>query len=227
MSAVVDPARILVLTLAIGADYRKGLQRALESKREYCARHGYTYIEAHEEAWNRDRPIAWSKVPLWIQYAAATDMYDYIWISDADVFITNPALRLEDHVLPLLPDNKDLLLTYDSCQHVNSGNMIVRTGEWAVQFFKKVWEQTDCIYHIWWENKAICNIMAFSPEDMKHIECTMEAYKFNAYLQGYRGTRMWEPGDFLVHFAGVYDSAAMSRLMDEIGAGKVTRLQIF
>jgi hypothetical protein len=222
-----DPARILVLTLAIGADYRKGLQRALDSKKEYCTRHGYTYIEAHEEAWNRDRPIAWSKVPLWIQYGAQTDKYDFIWISDADVFITNPALRLEDHVLPLLPDNKNLLLTYDSCQHVNSGNMIVRTGEWAVEFFKKVWEQTDCIYHIWWENKAICNIMAFSPEDMKYIECSMEAYKFNAYLQGFRGTRMWEPGDFLVHFAGVYDSGAMSRLMDEIVAGKVPRLQIF
>jgi hypothetical protein len=222
-----DPSRILVLTLAIGADYRKGLRRALESKREYCARHGYTYIEAHEESWNRERPIPWSKVPLWMKASGETDKYDFIWISDADVWITNPALRLEDHVLPHLPAGKDLLLTYDSCQHVNSGNMIVRTGAWAVSFFQKVWEQTDCIYHIWWENKAICNLMAASPEDMEHIECTMKAHVFNAYLQGFRGTRMWEPGDFLVHFAGVYDSAVMSRLMDDMTGGKVPRLQIF
>ena len=61
--------RILVLTLAIGADYRRNLEKALQSKRDYCARHGYTYRECHEEVWNRDRPIAWSKVPVWKEVA--------------------------------------------------------------------------------------------------------------------------------------------------------------
>ncbi len=216
--------RILVLTLAIGADYRRGLAKALESKKAYCERHGYTYLEAHEEWWNRERPLAWSKVPLWIEKAGESDKWDYIWISDADVWITNPAIRLEDHVLPLLPPGKDLLLTYDSCQHVNSGNMIVRPGPWAVQFFKKVWDRTECIYHQWWENKAICNLMADSPDDVAHMECTMEAWRFNAYLRGYRGTRLWQPGDFLVHFAGVYDASQMDELMRRMEAGEVPRL---
>jgi hypothetical protein len=223
----IDPKRILVLTLAIGADYRRSLDKALKSKASYCAKHGYTYKEVHEEGWNRDRPIAWSKVPIWKDMAGRSDLYDYIWISDADVWITNHELRLEDHVLPLLPAQKDLLVTYDSCQHVNSGNMIVRPGPWAVQFFQKLWDQTDCIYHIWWENKALCNLMANSSEDTAHIECTMEAWKFNAYLQGYKGTRLWQPGDFLVHFAGVYDPVKMASLMNEIEAGKVPRLSMF
>jgi hypothetical protein len=223
----IDPKRILVLTLAIGADYRRNLEKALKSKSEYCAKHGYTYKEIHEEGWNRDRPIAWSKVPIWKEMSAKTDLYDYIWISDADVWITNPALRLEDHVLPMLPAQKDLLVTYDSCQHVNSGNMIVRPGPWAVQFFQKLWDQTDCIYHIWWENKALCNLMASSPEDNAHIECTMEAWRFNAYLQGYKGTRLWQPGDFLVHFAGVYNSGKMASLMEDIERGEVPRLSMF
>jgi len=213
--------RILVLTLAIGADYRRGLAKALDSKRAYCERHGYTYLEAHEEWWNRDRPLAWSKVPLWQEKASEVDKWDYIWISDADVWITNPELRLEDHVLPLLPANKDLLLTYDSCQHVNSGNMIVRPGAWAVEFFKKVWDKTDCLYHQWWENKAICDLMA---DEMAHIECTMEAWRFNAYLRGYRGTRLWQPGDFLVHFAGIYNSFDMEKLINQIEQGEVPRL---
>lgn len=217
-------SRILVLTLAIGADYRRGLAKALESKRAYCERHGYTYLEAHEEWWNRDRPLAWSKVPLWQEKAGEIEKWDYIWISDADVWITNPEIRLEDHVLPLLPPGKDLLLTYDSCQHVNSGNMIVRPGAWAVNFFKKVWEKTDCLYHVWWENKAICDLMASSPEDMAHIECTMEAWRFNAYLRGYRGTRLWQPGDFLVHFAGVYDADQMTDLMRRMEAGEIPQL---
>lgn len=216
--------RILVLTLAIGADYRRGLAKALDSKRAYCERHGYTYLEAQEEWWNRDRPLAWSKVPLWQEKAGETDKWDYIWISDADVWITNPELRLEDHVLPLLPPGKDLLLTYDSCQHVNSGNMIVRPGAWAVDFFKRVWEQTEYTYHIWFENAAIIKLMGNSPSDMEHIECTMEAWRFNAYLRGHRGTRLWQPGDFLVHFAGVYDAGHMSSLIDSMERGEIPRL---
>ena len=214
--------RILVVTLAIGADYRNGLQKLLDSKRDYCIRHGYDYKECHEEVWNRDRPIAWSKVPVWKEVASSS--YDYIWISDADVWITNPDLSLEDHVLHLLPSNKDLLLTYDSCQHVNTGNMILRPSVWAVGFFEKVWNQTDCLYHIWWENKAICNLMASSPEDNAHIECTMEAWRFNAYLRGYKGTRLWQPGDFLLHFAGVYNPVTINELIQSIEGGSVPRL---
>jgi hypothetical protein len=143
-----------------------------------------------------------------------SDKYDYIWISDADVWITNPSLRLEDHVLPLLPKNKNLLLTYDSCQHVNSGNMIVRPCEWVVKFFEKVWNREECLYHIWWENAAICKLMSEDHyECSSNIEVTMEAYRFNAYIQGHKGTRQWLPGDFLIHFAGVYDHWNIYRMM--------------
>ena len=55
---------LTIITLAIGADYKKGLKRALESKRKYAEKHGYKYIEANEEAWDRTRPVAWSKVIL-------------------------------------------------------------------------------------------------------------------------------------------------------------------
>jgi hypothetical protein len=230
----VKASRILVLTLAIGADYRKKLEKALQSKRDYCARHGYEYLEVHEEGWNRDRPISWSKVLLYQKYAAMSDKYDYIWASDADIWITNPALRLEDHVLPLLPfkdherpdlfPGKDLLMTYDSCQHVNAGSMVMRCTPWVVDFFKRVWEETDAIYHIWWENKAICNLMARNPSDVAKIEITMEAYRMNAYLRGFKGTRQWQPGDFLVHFAGVYEPGAMVSLMEQMERGLVPRL---
>jgi hypothetical protein len=219
-------SRILVLTLAIGEDYRRKLKKALDSKRAYCEKHGYEYMELHEEAWNRDRPISWSKVPVWKRLAAQWEKYDYIWLSDADVWITNPDLKLEDHVLPLLPANKDLLMTYDSCQHVNAGNILLRPCQWAVEFFEKVWNQTDSLYHIWWETKAICNLLATSPDDASHIEVTMEAYRFNAYLNGYRGTRKWQPGDFLVHFAGVYDAGQMADLMERMEKGETPRLPL-
>lgn len=214
--------RIAVITLAIGDDYRNTLKKALNSKREYCKRHGYDYFEFHEERWNRERPIAWSKVPIWQEFCEKAE-YDYVWISDADVYITNQEKKLEDWVLPLLPETKDLLVTYDTCGHVNSGNMIVRPCAWSADFWHRVWNQTDVIYHIWWENAAITKLLGANSQDVKHVEVTTEAYRFNAYIQGLPNTRQWLPGDFLVHFAGVYNTSEMAALIDEINTGRIPR----
>jgi hypothetical protein len=37
---------------------------------------------------------------------------------------------------------------------------------------------------------------------------------------------LWEHGDFLVHFAGVYDPKQMAALIEEIGRGGVPRLSM-
>ena len=218
--------RIAILTLAIGADYIKSLAKALESKKVYAEKHGYDYFEFHEEKWNRDRPIAWSKVPIWKDYAAMKDKYDYIWISDADVLITNFDYKLEDHVLPLLPANKDLLMCWDSCGTPNSGNMILRTGDWAVDFFSRVWEQTQFMYHIWWEQAAMVYLFQTVESDLAKLELTHEAYRFNAFIKGNPGTRLWEHGDFLVHFAGVYKHEMMADLIERIHRGETPRLSM-
>jgi len=221
-SSGVTKPRIAVITVAIGEDYRKELAKALQSKKDYCLKHGYDYHEFHDERWNRDRPISWSKVPIWKEFCARRD-YDYIWISDADVYITNMDLKFEDHVLPFLPANKDFLLTYDSCGHMNCGNMVIKPCEWAVDFLQRVWDQTDCINHIWWENAAVTKILGVNPSDVEHVELTFQAHIFNAYLQGLPDTRLWLPGDFLVHFAGVYDTQEMKQLIQEIDSGRIPR----
>jgi hypothetical protein len=223
----IDPKRICIVTLAIGPDYRRNLEKALTRKKEYAEKHGYTYIQAQEEWWNRDRPIAWSKVPLWIDLCQRGDLYDYIWISDADVYITNMDLKLEDHVIPRLESGKDLLLTFDTCGHINSGNMIVRPGEWAKDFFRNVWNQEDCINHIWWENAAMVKLLGSDPSYGAKVTLLHDAYIFNAYLMGLPDTRLWQPGDFLVHFAGVYKAEMMAKLMDMIDRGKVPRIDMY
>jgi hypothetical protein len=220
------PPRIAIITLAVGKDYCKGLERPLNSKKSYALRHGYDYFEFNEDRWNRDRPVAWSKVPIWIEYAKMTDTYDYIWISDADVYITNPEKKLEEWVIPLLPIHKDLLMCWDSCGTPNSGNMILRPGAWAVDFFHRVWNRTDCLYHIWWEQMAMVKLFEENVADMDKLEITQEAYRFNAFLKGNPSTRLWEQGDFLVHFAGVYDLDIMNRLIDRIDNGDTPRISM-
>ena len=223
--------RICILTLVIGADYRRGLEKALASKRAYAEKHGYTYIELGEEWWDRSRPIAWSKVPAWIHYSGLVGTWDYIWISDADVYITNMDLRLEDHVVPLLPSGKSLLMTYDACAHINTGNMLCRPGEWLADFWRRVLDlahDPSCLHHAWWENAAVVKILGEArPEDMAQVEITHQSHIFNAYVMGLPGRRLWLAGDFLVHFAGVYKADRMAELIDAMDAGRVPRLNMW
>lgn len=218
---------MLILTLAIGADYCKSLEKALASKVYYAQKHGYTYIQGNETEWDRDRPISWSKVPFLLKHLEGLSDGELVWLSDADVFITNPELKLEDHVVPLLPPNKDMLMVFDSCGHINAGNILMRNTPWLRDFWKRVYAQTDCIYHIWWENAGICKLMETNPADCEKIQITHECKRFNAYLMGLPNAPLWEPGDFLVHFAGVYDSKKMASLIDEILKGGIPRLSMF
>jgi hypothetical protein len=217
---------LTIVTMVIGADFKKGLAAALDSKRSYAAKHGYTYIEGGEEFWDRTRPIPWTKIPFLLDVFSKLPEGALVWLSDADVLITNPALRVEDQMGALLPPNKDMLLCIDACAHINSGNVLMRNTAWMRDYWRRVGEQTDLTYHIWWENAAMIKLLETVPDDLAHTEITTQHTRFNAYLRGVPGEPLWQPGDFLVHFAGVYDPKEMARLIDEIGRGGVPRLSM-
>jgi hypothetical protein len=215
---------ITIVTMVIGSDFKKGLQAALDSKRAYAARHGYTYIEGGEEFWDRNKPIPWSKIPFLLNVFSTLPEGALVWLSDADVLITNPTMRVEDQMGALLPPEKDMLLCIDSCAHINSGNVLMRNTPWMRDYWRRVGEQTELTYHIWWENAAMIKLLETVPDDLAHTEITNQHKRFNAYLRGVPGEPLWEPGDFLVHFAGVYDPKQMAALIQEIGNGGVPRL---
>ena len=217
---------LTIITLAIGADYKKGLKKALESKRKYAEKHGYKYIEANEEAWDRTRPVAWSKVILLLKILETLPKGELVWLSDADVLITNMDLKVEEHVLPLLPPEKDLLFIYDACHHLNSGNLLMRNSEWLRDYWVRVNQRTEFTYHIWWENMAMIKIMEENKEDQKKIQVTNQHKRFNAYIMGLPNEPLWEQGDFLVHFAGIYKPEKMEGLINEILQGNTPRLSI-
>ena len=218
------PSQIVILTLAIGADYKKALAPGLKSKRDYAAAHGYEYVEGGEEFWDRMRPIAWSKIGFVLSELEKRPDGTLLWLSDADVLVTNKEIRLEDHMVPMLPEGKDLLLTKDSCGHINSGNMLLRNGPWLRDFWRRMDLQKDLTYHIWWENAALIHLIQTIPSDLAKTEISGLHKRINAYLHGLPGEPLWEPGDFLVHFAGVYDLEKMEDLQKRILAGECPRI---
>ena len=219
--------KLTILTLAIGNDYKKALSKGLLSKKQYAEKHGYTYIQGDESHWDRERPISWSKVPFLLKYLEQLEDGEIVWLSDADVYITNPELKFEDHVMSLFSPNADMMMTNDACGHVNAGNIVMRNSPWLRDFWKRVYQQTDVIYHIWWENAGILKLLEVNESDRKKVQITNQHKRFNAYLMGLDTEPKWEQGDFLVHFAGVYDAKKMESLIAEIDAGKTPRLSMF
>jgi len=217
---------LTILTLAIGPDFKKALKPCLDSKRAYAAAHGYTYIEGGEAFWDRTKPIPWSKVGFIGSTLSQLPDGALLWLSDADVLITNPALTIESHILPHFPVTKDMLMAIDACGHLNSGNLFMRNSAWLRDFWRRVGEQTDLTYHIWWENAAIIKLLEQSSSDLTHVEVTSDHTRFNSYLQGLGGQALWRPEQFLVHFAGVYDLERISTLVEAIHAGKIPRLSM-
>lgn len=217
---------VTIVTLAIGADFIKSLDKAFASKRAYAARHGYTYIQGGEDFWDRTRPIPWSKIPFLLDVFSRLPEGALVWMSDADVLITNPALTVEEQMGSLLPSSKDMLLCIDACAHINSGNILMRNTAWVRDYWRRVGEQVELTYHIWWENAAMIKLLETVPDDLAHVEITNQHKRFNAYLRGVHGEPLWEPGDFLVHFAGVYSPKEMDKLIVEIEAGGVPRLSM-
>lgn len=217
---------ITIVTMAIGADFKKGLEKALASKRAYASQHGYNYIEGGEEFWDRTKPIPWSKIPFLLDILNKLPEGALLWLSDADVLITNPQLTIEEQMGSLLPPSKDMLLCIDACAHINSGNILMRNTAWMRDYWKRVGEQTELTYHIWWENAAMIKLLETVPDDLAHTEITNKHKQFNAYLRGVPGEPLWLPGDFLVHFAGVYNVQEIQRLILEIETGGVPRLSM-
>lgn len=214
----------VITTLVIGADYTKALGKCLASKRSYAEKHGYTFFQGGEQYWDRTKPIAWSKIPFLLDVCSKVPEGCLIWQSDADVLITNPDNTIEDHILPHLPAGKDMLMTLDSCGHINSGNILFRNTAWSRDFWKRVGDLKQFTYHIWWENAAMIALYENIQSDKQKIEVSPNHKVFNAYLRGLPGQPLWEPKDFLVHFAGVYDLKQMAELADRCLAGETPRL---
>jgi galactosyl transferase GMA12/MNN10 family len=217
--------RIAILTFCVGADYKKAVELGLQSKRDYAKKYGYDCHIGGDDCWDRSRPIPWSKFNFIQKHLFE---YDYLFVSDADVIIMNPDLTLETQVLSLLPKDKDLLWTFDACNHYNNGHMLIRGKSlWAKDFFKRAYEQTDLLHHIWWDNAAMIKLFEANPSDKAKIETCREHWKFNSYLFGPTDdatdttTRLYKPGDFLIHLAGVYDPWNMYRFMKYVSTVKV------
>ncbi len=229
---ILVPKRTMMITLAAGKNYRDEVRPGINTKIEYCNINKYNFLLGGDEFVDRSRPIAWSKIKM-IEYViknikdlcedSAADIPEWLFVSDADVVITNPTIQL-DKIIEKYESVKStvwLVLVKDLYGNINNGNMWIRVCNRSLEFLYEVWAQTQFIHHRWWENAAMIHVIQ-KPEWSNGVILEINDRLFNSYvdigsttpLTPEQKARTWQPGDFLVHLAGKYQS--LRKMMERI-----------
>lgn len=190
--------RICVCSFAFGDEYKRMTKYGRITKINYCKKYGYDFRE-DEDIYDKSRPPAWSKVNL-IQKCLLEGKYDYIVWIDADTHIMNSEKRLEEFIFHYSND-RDIMLTLDITEKINSGVMFIKNTEWASFYFQCLYNQIEFIDHPNWEQEAIIHLYnndILSCKDYMTVLPSSKQKLFNSYFSNY------SPGDFIVHLAGCY-----------------------
>jgi hypothetical protein len=180
--------KIAVCSLSVGENYRNITQYGIDTRRNYCEKHGYTFIE-EESAVDWTRHLAWSKIPLILKHLSS---YDFLVWMDADSFVMNDTYKLEDFITRLLGD-KDLMYTTGH-NWVNTGVFFVKNTPFMKLFFQEAYKHTD---QICWEQGAIDYLWRINWNNCKEkIIIVQNQVEFNSFWD------LFSWGQFILHFPG-------------------------
>lgn len=193
--------KIIVCTLRIGDYYREITYYSARNKAEYCAKHGYDL---------RDQLVLLDKhkLPHWNKMLLISELlpnYDYVVWMDADLYIMNLEIKLEDIIHKYQSSNKDIFVSSDA-------NM-TNTG---VMFFKNTID-TQRFLHLWlthpsypgggnFEQDAFQALHRENVDNCNSYTLVLPQKETNCYFGDYK------KGDFILHFAGARGDGLFSMM---------------
>jgi len=174
--------KIAVLTFECPpANFRK---LSFPNKRKYCEKHGYSFLGYTDRLSNR----SWDKIGYILKHL---NEYDWIFWSDADSFIVNSDIKLEEFISP----EKDLIIQLDKSgktypplgkpragrvarpsgiEGVNAGQMFIKNSKWSKWFLEECWQNEKYNYVLSgpnWEQKIIKKIIGQKGEKLpEHVK---------------------------------------------------------
>lgn len=203
-------AQIAIVSIASGEEYRDSVSLGIKNKEEYCARHGYDFI-CGDKTLDASRGITWSKILL-IQEVMKNKDVKWIFWSDADALIMNTGLLIED----LIDENYNLIINFDHNGY-NSGHFLIRNCEWSRRFLEEVYTHDEFVNDNdgEWEQGAMLKTLQ---SDLKYSSATKTVPQrlMNSFpaLIGSLLQVTYQPGDFVLHFAGVRDVHILKDLFE-------------
>jgi hypothetical protein len=177
---------------------------AMQNHRDYCDRHGYTFIS--DVSIPGDRPVCWAKIPAIIE---ALESHEWVVWADSDTLVMHPDERLE----PFLDDRYDLVVqSHDEFfrllgipldvglerMPINTGVFITRSSPWSTSLLEAAYRRTEYISQgeVWdgvGEQEAMIAVL-------RQTRAEKERIKYVTGLQNH--PKLYRPGDLFVHFYG-------------------------
>jgi len=209
---------IALLTIIGGKDYYQRYKLSVEIKKLYCRKNFYDFYFIYKH----QKVDGWAKIEKLLE-VMKENKYEYIFVSDGDVTITNLDRRVEtivnryygkDYICYMCTDNNSL----------NSGNIIWKSCPQSILFLEKmlkirdddirysiktpfvpkgIYEQPSLIYlYNKYENwRALIKIIP-QFEINSYSKFLVNEANIVDSVNGVVNRLLWEPGDFLVHYAG-------------------------
>jgi hypothetical protein len=125
------------------------------SLKAYADRFG-TDLKLHNEI-KSNRPPAWNKI---LVVKKLLDDYEYVLWVDSDAVMVRFDKDIRDEMEP----GKYLYLVkfnLSGKEVPNSGVFLIRNSEWSKNFLDDVWGMRRYIYHEYWENAAVIDILGY------------------------------------------------------------------
>ena len=197
-----------ICSLVLGADYKKSVELCTQSQEDYALRHGYTRI-TDESVYDSKRSFAWSKIPLLQKYLS---QYDFLVWMDADVLVMNPEIELEVFISMMKPSS--FMFIGHDLNNLNMGVFVIRNCPLAHEFLTDVWNKTEYLHHVWWEQAAVIDLWKNSQKYRPHIDILEHRHIniMNAFHPEIDPKIHWLSGDFCIHFAGIRTRSRLDKL---------------
>jgi hypothetical protein len=209
------------MVMAIGNEWYNPIVRA--NRELYCQRHGYhlMYVDKWSAPFKHWLTAHWAKVSEVLRVFDQQLPYDWIWLTDSDVFIMDVTKPIED-VIESAVERKRLNETNASREQIlnrtdfviardgnilSTGSWLVRCTNYSMHIFREIWlyryDKFSSNYVEWQENAVLVYLTRIMPELNDHIALStqkeMNAF-FNTSYESQAGHYQYEPGDFVVHF---------------------------
>ena len=197
-----------ICSLVLGADYKKSVELCTQSQEAYALRHEYTRI-TDESVYDPNRSFSWSKIPLMQKYLS---QYDFLVWMDADVLVMNPEIRFETFINMMKPSS--FMFIGHDLNDLNMGVFVIRNCPLAHDFPTDVWNKTEYLNHIWWEQAAVIDLWKNSQKYRPHIDILEHRHIniMNAFCPEIDPDVHWLPGDFCIHFAGIRNNNMLDKI---------------
>jgi hypothetical protein len=211
LKSVQSNSTILVFTVAVGDMWYKPLVSA--NRESYCKQHGYhnRFLERLTTPVEPGLSINWSKVTEGLRLFNRKAPYEWIFVTDLDLFVMNVNQTVEGVIDEAIQDQEgqvELIVARDGTG-VNFASFMIRNSEYGKSMFQKLWElrsnpSVPTIIDRGHDSACLSHLMRTDAEFASRVVVTSQRL-LNAYP--HRETRSrnhntYTVSDFVLHFVG-------------------------